>query len=380
MPEAADHRPVVARLHRHLPARTQPRPDPRTPPVVGPLAEGRRQRRRVASRRSWSTRSAPRCPRPTAPRCAARGATSRPGPPNASARRRWRLAKADAEPRRRRTRPSSTCAATWAGPRGSRARARCRGVSPPTSGPTRCTPSPTRGSRSRTSWRSWATPGCRCASPRARRSPTCRRSSATSSPTARRRSSRAACSTSRTATRASEPTPLEPGTAYDIELELEAMSWTFEAGHRVRLDLAGSRLAERVVAARTGDAHDRACDRDVGAAGARRARSRRRMHRWSRRPTAGRPTPRPRNSPRTTRRRGGSRGTSRTTSSRTRHVGERRQHGRLRRRCGERTPVVPGAVRRRGRGLDRRSRDGVGDEPRRVRAAVPRGDVLLARG
>ncbi len=40
--------------------------------------------------------------------------------------------------------------------------------------------------------------------------------------------------------RAPIPTPLEPGTVYDIELELEAMSWTFEAGHRVRLDLAGT--------------------------------------------------------------------------------------------------------------------------------------------
>ncbi len=37
-----------------------------------------------------------------------------------------------------------------------------------------------------------------------------------------------------------DPSPMEPGTSYDIELELEAMSWTFEAGHRVRLDLAGA--------------------------------------------------------------------------------------------------------------------------------------------
>ena len=37
-----------------------------------------------------------------------------------------------------------------------------------------------------------------------------------------------------------DPSPLEPGTVYDIDLELEAMSWTFEAGHRVRLDLAGT--------------------------------------------------------------------------------------------------------------------------------------------
>jgi hypothetical protein len=36
------------------------------------------------------------------------------------------------------------------------------------------------------------------------------------------------------------PSPLEPGSTYDIELELEAMSWTFETGHRVRLDLAAA--------------------------------------------------------------------------------------------------------------------------------------------
>jgi hypothetical protein len=37
-----------------------------------------------------------------------------------------------------------------------------------------------------------------------------------------------------------DPTPLEPGRAYDVEFELEAMSWTFEEGHRIRLDLAGA--------------------------------------------------------------------------------------------------------------------------------------------
>ncbi len=36
------------------------------------------------------------------------------------------------------------------------------------------------------------------------------------------------------------PAPLEPGVTYDVDLELEATSWTFEAGHRVRLDLAGT--------------------------------------------------------------------------------------------------------------------------------------------
>jgi uncharacterized protein len=37
-----------------------------------------------------------------------------------------------------------------------------------------------------------------------------------------------------------EPTPLEPGRPVDIEFDLEATSWTFETGHRIRLDLAGA--------------------------------------------------------------------------------------------------------------------------------------------
>jgi len=36
------------------------------------------------------------------------------------------------------------------------------------------------------------------------------------------------------------PTPLEPGQPYEVEFDLEAASWTFEAGHRIRLDLAGA--------------------------------------------------------------------------------------------------------------------------------------------
>ena len=36
------------------------------------------------------------------------------------------------------------------------------------------------------------------------------------------------------------PSPLEPGRAYEVAVELEVTSWVFEAGHRVRLDLAGS--------------------------------------------------------------------------------------------------------------------------------------------
>ena len=35
-----------------------------------------------------------------------------------------------------------------------------------------------------------------------------------------------------------EPAPLEPGRTYDVAFDLEACSWTFERGHRIRLDLA----------------------------------------------------------------------------------------------------------------------------------------------
>jgi uncharacterized protein len=36
------------------------------------------------------------------------------------------------------------------------------------------------------------------------------------------------------------PAPLVPGEPYDVEIELEACSWIFEQGHRIRLDLAGA--------------------------------------------------------------------------------------------------------------------------------------------
>src|SRR5207249_12195151 len=37
-----------------------------------------------------------------------------------------------------------------------------------------------------------------------------------------------------------EPEPVESGERYRIRLDLDATSWVFERGHRVRLDLAGS--------------------------------------------------------------------------------------------------------------------------------------------
>lgn len=36
------------------------------------------------------------------------------------------------------------------------------------------------------------------------------------------------------------PSPLEPGRAYRVDVELDATSWVFEAGHRVRVDLAAA--------------------------------------------------------------------------------------------------------------------------------------------
>ena len=36
------------------------------------------------------------------------------------------------------------------------------------------------------------------------------------------------------------PTPAVPGEPIELDLELEAIAWTFEAGHRIRLDLAGA--------------------------------------------------------------------------------------------------------------------------------------------
>ncbi|CAN5691537.1 CocE/NonD family hydrolase [soil metagenome] len=38
----------------------------------------------------------------------------------------------------------------------------------------------------------------------------------------------------------SDPEPLEPGTTYNVTVELDATSWIFERGHRVRLALAGA--------------------------------------------------------------------------------------------------------------------------------------------
>ena len=40
--------------------------------------------------------------------------------------------------------------------------------------------------------------------------------------------------------RVDPPQPLEPGTPYDVEVELEATSWVFPAGHAIRVSVAGN--------------------------------------------------------------------------------------------------------------------------------------------
>ena len=40
--------------------------------------------------------------------------------------------------------------------------------------------------------------------------------------------------------RVDPPAPLEPGQPYEIELEMEATSWVFPAGHSIRLSVAGN--------------------------------------------------------------------------------------------------------------------------------------------
>ncbi len=93
LPEAADLRTVGARLHRYIPAGAQPRPDPRAPAVVGPLAEGHRQRRRPRATDRPVRAALDACPRPIAARCAASGGGSPRGRRGASCPRpsSWRM-------------------------------------------------------------------------------------------------------------------------------------------------------------------------------------------------------------------------------------------------------------------------------------------------
>ncbi len=115
----------------------------------------------------------------------------------------------------------------------------------------------------------------------------CPRGSATSSRTARRRSSAAASSTSRTETGTRRRKPLEPGVPTAVELELEATSWIFEPGHRVRLALAGSDWPNTWPPPHAGTLEDRACDRSSSSCPCSTGR------RSRRRPSSGRRRPEP---------------------------------------------------------------------------------------
>ena len=166
---------------------------------------------------------------------------TRPGPPSGSSPRRWRW---------RRRKPTAdgdgpdlleVRAATWAGPPGSRARARCPWGQPQIN-------DRTRSGRSSTTWAPLEDELeiigqarlLESRSRRARRWPTCRPSSATCSPTAPSSLvTRGMLNLTHRDSR-EDPTALEPGVPRTTSSSSSrSMSWVFEAGHRIRLDLAG---------------------------------------------------------------------------------------------------------------------------------------------
>ena len=50
-----------------------------------------------------------------------------------------------------------------------------------------------------------------------------------------------------------DPEPMRPGVVEEVELELDATSWVFPAGHRLRLSLARGGLAEPGASPGAGD-------------------------------------------------------------------------------------------------------------------------------
>ncbi len=165
-----------------------------------------------------------------------------------------------------------------------------------------------------------------------------------------------------------EPSPLEPGERYEVTFDLEAASWTFEAGHRIRLDLAGTDWPNAWTPPGARDAHDRPSRDDDHAPGARRAVAGRRgaVVRAAASRRRGR---RRRPQPRTWRLR---------MEDRARRAvgGDARRGGQPRRLPGEGgRSLVLGALRGRGEGPAGRSRDRLGARRGVVRDAVARGDV-----
>ena len=272
LPDAIGDRPVGARVDRHVAARAEHRPRARDDPLVGPMAEGRGQRHRprATDRAVRAAVHATRA-RPVR-RCAAHGGTSRRGRPNGCVRRPLALADAHTDA------PTDggddvldvrgdvgwtawiSCAASlpWGQPDDQR----------PDEAYSLTYTWPALEHDLEILGHARLDGDAHVLGARSRTSP---RSSATSSPTARRRSSRRNMLNLAHRDSREEPSPLEPGRRYEVTFDLEAASWTFEAGHRIRLDLAGHGLAERLVAAGARDAHDRPIRRDADAPGARRA-------------------------------------------------------------------------------------------------------------
>ena len=237
--ETPARRPVEPRRCRDRPARAEHRPRRGARALVGPLAEGRRQRHRprAADRRVRAASDARR--HGTSPSTAADGASRPAGRPNgattcgSSSRMR-----APNDPGTGRT--CSRSAATSDGPPGSPAPPRHPGASRWISGPTR---------RSRSVY-DWAAPPDEL---EILGHPVVHARVMSSAPVASL--SAKLCDvhpdgTSQLVTRGllnlthrdsrESPAALEPGRAYDVTLELEVTSWVFEPGHRIRLDLAGT--------------------------------------------------------------------------------------------------------------------------------------------
>lgn len=162
------------------------------------------------------------------------------------------------------------------------------------------------------------------------------------------------------------PSALEPGRTYQVTLGLEVTSWVFEPGHRVRLDLAGFGLAERVGAAVCGNPHRRT--RRLGPRPAVPARP------LTGRASSGAPTAEAPPGREGVGARGRARGGD--VADRARRAGTRDARRRALRgpeRAHRRRPGDGAVVRRHGRRLDGGSRSRLRRRERDLRAALPRG-------
>ena len=232
VPAARDHRTVGAHVHGDVDPRAAHRPRARARPLVLPLAPRRaeRDRRGAADRRVHAALDASgarsrRDARRVAVGADLAGGASPPAGPAAG---------------RRRDATESPCAATSARRHGSRAPGSLPGRCRTTSARTTRARSPTTGRRSRTSSSSSGILGSasRSTSPHPVAFLSARLCDVFPDGTSALVSRGVLNLTHRDGHAA--PKPLEPGVPTPVELELEATSWIFEAGHRVRLALAGS--------------------------------------------------------------------------------------------------------------------------------------------